>query len=85
MVPLFAILTDEPNELVAPYHNRMPAVLDDIDSWLDSDKPLDDMKLLGTEEFCCAPGQSCRQQTVREGPRKIESTDVPAQTQKRKK
>jgi putative SOS response-associated peptidase YedK len=26
-VPSFAILTDEPNELVAPYHDRMPIVL----------------------------------------------------------
>src|SRR6516164_685966 len=26
-VPSFAILTDEPNELVAPYHDRMPVVL----------------------------------------------------------
>jgi putative SOS response-associated peptidase YedK len=26
-VPSFAILTDEPNELVAPYHDRMPVAV----------------------------------------------------------
>src|SRR4051794_35696959 len=33
----FAILTDEPNELVAPYHDRMPLALSDdkVDAWLD--------------------------------------------------
>ena len=30
-VPSFAILTDEPNELVAPYHDRMPVVLGDVE------------------------------------------------------
>jgi putative SOS response-associated peptidase YedK len=34
-VPSFAILTDEPNKLVAPYHDRMPVVLDDPDKWLE--------------------------------------------------
>ncbi len=33
-VPSFAILTDEPNELVAPYHDRMPVVLGDLERWL---------------------------------------------------
>lgn len=33
----FAILTDEPNALVAPYHDRMPLALadDQIECWLD--------------------------------------------------
>src|SRR5262249_47651449 len=31
-VPSFAILTDEPNELVAPYHDRMPVVLGDVEA-----------------------------------------------------
>ena len=33
----FAILTDEPNELVASYHDRMPLALadDKVDAWLD--------------------------------------------------
>lgn len=31
VMPSFAILTDEPNELVAPYHDRMPVVLDDVE------------------------------------------------------
>lgn len=34
-IPSFAILTDEPNELVAPYHDRMPVVLNDVERWLD--------------------------------------------------
>jgi putative SOS response-associated peptidase YedK len=54
VVPSFAIVTDEPNELVAPYHDRMPVVLDDVEGWLDSDKPLDDMKPLGPEAFVVA-------------------------------
>ena len=36
-VPSFAILTDEPNELVAPFHDRMPVVLDDPEAWLETD------------------------------------------------
>jgi putative SOS response-associated peptidase YedK len=28
-VPSFAILTDEPNEPMAPYHDRMPVVVND--------------------------------------------------------
>lgn len=35
--PAFAILTEEPNELIAPYHDRMPLALadDQVDRWLD--------------------------------------------------
>jgi putative SOS response-associated peptidase YedK len=35
--PAFAILTDEPNELVASYHDRMPLALadDKVELWLD--------------------------------------------------
>ena len=48
-VPSFAILTDEPNEVVAPYHDRMPVVLDHPQSWLaKSDHPLDEIKPLPT-------------------------------------
>jgi len=43
-VPSFAILTDEPNALVAPYHDRMPVVLDDVAGWIDLDTPLDAMR-----------------------------------------
>jgi putative SOS response-associated peptidase YedK len=33
----FTILTTEPNEIVAPIHNRMPVILrpEDLDAWLD--------------------------------------------------
>jgi putative SOS response-associated peptidase YedK len=51
-VPSFAILTDEPNELVAPYHDRMPVVLDNPKRWLaPSDHPLDEMQPLPPERF----------------------------------
>ena len=51
-VPSFAILTDEPNELVAPYHDRMPVVLDDHKSWLaKSDHPLDKIQPLPLDMF----------------------------------
>jgi len=30
---------------------RMPVVLEDVESWLDSDKPLDEMRALGPKEF----------------------------------
>ena len=50
-VPSFAILTDEPNELVAPYHDRMPVVLGEVERWLDLDTTLDDLAPLGPERF----------------------------------
>jgi putative SOS response-associated peptidase YedK len=53
--PSFAILTDEPNELVAPYHDRMPVLLDDPQKWLDPDGPLDDAVPLGPDEFLVRP------------------------------
>ena len=54
-VPSFAILTDEPNELVAPYHDRMPVVLEDAQTWLDPDTPLDAVAPLPPEEFVVRP------------------------------
>ena len=55
----FAILTDEPNELVAPYHDRMPLVLadDKVDAWLDLSalSPLEENLLLDLEEFTVRP------------------------------
>lgn len=55
-VPSFAILTDEPNELVAPYHDRMPVVLDDPDKWLaPSAHPLDDIQPLPPDRFAVRP------------------------------
>src|SRR4051812_4931348 len=51
----FAILTDEPNELVAPYHDRMPLALadDKVDTWLELARPdpLQDDLLLDLEAF----------------------------------
>jgi putative SOS response-associated peptidase YedK len=54
-VPSFAILTDEPNELVAPYHDRMPVVLDNPERWLDPNAALDDAMPLGPEYFEVRP------------------------------
>ena len=54
-IPSFAILTDEPNELVAPYHDRMPVVLDDAEQWLDVEVPLDAVNPLGPERFAVRP------------------------------
>jgi putative SOS response-associated peptidase YedK len=55
----FAILTDEPNELVASYHDRMPLALadDKIDSWLGlaNVSPLDENLLLDLKEFTVRP------------------------------
>jgi putative SOS response-associated peptidase YedK len=54
-IPSFAILTDEPNALVAPYHDRMPVVLDDFEPWLDLDTPLDEIVPLAPDEFTVRP------------------------------
>jgi putative SOS response-associated peptidase YedK len=54
-VPSFAILTDEPNALVAPYHDRMPVVLDDVEPWLDLDTALDAVVALGPDQFSVRP------------------------------
>ena len=54
-IPSFAIVTDEPNDLVAPYHDRMPVVLDDPRMWLDLDKKLDEVKPLGPARFGVRP------------------------------
>jgi putative SOS response-associated peptidase YedK len=55
----FAILTDEPNELVADYHDRMPLALadDKIDAWLDlsNPDPLRDDLLLDLSAFTVRP------------------------------
>jgi putative SOS response-associated peptidase YedK len=55
----FAILTDQPNELVASYHDRMPLTLadDQIEPWLDlsNESPLDDNSLLALDEFTVCP------------------------------
>ncbi|MDB5490378.1 MAG: hypothetical protein JWO78_227 [Micavibrio sp.] len=50
----FSILTDEPNELVAPYHDRMPVIVDDPEPWL-ALEGLDHLKPLGLEMFAVRP------------------------------
>jgi len=55
----FAIATEEPNELVAPYHDRMPLVLadDKVALWLDLSQgaPLEQELLLDLQEFTVRP------------------------------
>jgi putative SOS response-associated peptidase YedK len=55
----FAILTDEPNELVASYHDRMPLALadDKVAAWLDvsRESPLGENLLLDPNEFTVRP------------------------------
>ena len=55
----FAILTEEPNELVASYHDRMPLALadDKVALWLDlsQESPLDQNLLLDLTEFTVRP------------------------------
>jgi putative SOS response-associated peptidase YedK len=55
-VPSFALLTDEPNELVAPYHDRMPVIIDDPRPWLENGvQPLDSISRLDPGEFAVRP------------------------------
>jgi putative SOS response-associated peptidase YedK len=55
----FAILTEEPNELVASYHDRMPLALadDKVALWLDlsQESPLGESLLLDLKEFTVRP------------------------------
>lgn len=55
----FAILTDEPNALIAPYHDRMPYALSDdtAAAWLDLAQPgpLDGARLLDLDAFAVRP------------------------------
>ena len=74
-VPSFAILTDEPNELVAPYHDRMPVVVDDPAYWLDPDKTLDDVKPLGPEAFAVRPLSRAVNKVGEKDIEKIEAKD----------
>jgi putative SOS response-associated peptidase YedK len=57
--PAFAILTDEPNELVASYHDRMPlALADDKASFgltFSQESPLDPDLLLDIKVFAVRP------------------------------
>jgi putative SOS response-associated peptidase YedK len=55
----FAILTNDPNELVASYHDRMPLALadDKVATWLDlsQESPLSQNLLLDLNEFAVRP------------------------------
>lgn len=50
-VPSFSILTDEPNEIIAPYHDRMPVSLDNPMDWLDADTTLDAIEPLPMDVY----------------------------------
>mgnify|MGYP000146052402 CR=1 FL=1 len=51
----FAIVTDEPNELIAPYHDRMPLAISDPKTWLTGTRPLDSIHTVSTIEFKVCP------------------------------
>lgn len=51
----FAIVTDEPNSLIAPYHDRMPLAISDPKAWLTETKPLDSIHPVPTIEFEVRP------------------------------
>ena len=81
VVPSFAILTDEPNELVAPYHDRMPVVMQDAGTWLDVDTTLDDLAPLGPEHFAVRPVNPAVNKVSEKDIEKIEArTDASGQT-----
>jgi putative SOS response-associated peptidase YedK len=67
----FAILTDEPNELVADYHDRMPLALadDKINAWLGLSNldPLHDDLLLDLRTFTVRPMDRGHEQCAPEG------------------
>jgi len=50
-VASLAILTDEPNELIAPYHDRMPVSVVNPEEWLDHATPLDGIAPLALEKY----------------------------------
>ena len=57
--PAFAILTEELNELIASYHDRMPLALADeqVDRWLDLSQAItpDASLLLSLDAFAVRP------------------------------
>jgi putative SOS response-associated peptidase YedK len=75
VVPSFAILTDEPNELVAPYHDRMPVVLDDAERWLDVEVLLDAVNPLGPDRFVVRP---VNRAVNKVSEKKIDAIEAPA-------
>jgi putative SOS response-associated peptidase YedK len=50
-MPSFAILTEEPNELIAPYHDRMPVAVENPENWLDPATPLDSIAPLPLNQY----------------------------------
>ena len=77
-----AILTTEPNDVLAPVHNRMPVILepDDFDLWLDPRKgiPADVQPLLkpyDPKQMICYPVSKRVNNTRHDGPELIEKYD----------
>ena len=71
----FTIVTTEPNELLAPLHDRMPAILaaDDFDLWLDRDFDQTDVLVKRLLPFPAEEMASYRVSTIVNSPR----NDVP--------
>lgn len=47
----FTMLTGEPNELVAPFHDRMPMAIDNGSDWLNLERGHQDLKLTAIDNF----------------------------------
>jgi putative SOS response-associated peptidase YedK len=76
-VPSFAILTEEPNELIASYHDRMPVVVKDGEKWLDPDTPLEDAGPLPLEAFVVRPVNRALNNAREKDIEKIDSEALP--------
>ena len=76
VVSSFSILTDEPNALIAPYHDRMPIAAADPEGWLaEGDNPLDRLKALDLDLFAVRPVNPAVNKVSEKDISKIESMD----------
>lgn len=82
----FTILTTDPNEVMEPIHNRMPAILDpkDFDRWLDpgdpARPPVDLLRPYPAARMCAWP-VSDRVGNVRNNEPSLLDPAVPSQLQ----
>jgi putative SOS response-associated peptidase YedK len=83
-VESFSIITTEPNELMAPIHNRMPAILtpEDYAAWLDPEEPPDHLKGLlrpyDPSQMEAYPVTTYVNRPVNQGPKCIEPLQMTA-------
>jgi len=86
----YAILTTRPNELVARYHERMPAILigDHIDKWLAGDPAISDpserlrfFEPISSDQMKCRPVSHRVNSNRNEGPDCLNPPETEAKTQ----